>query len=248
MGSQVTQVTLPEDIRRLGTILSVWAHPDDETFLAAGIMATAVKNSQKVVCVTATRGEAGSQNIEKWPLASLAETRTRELKSALRVLGVKEHHWLGYHDGECRAVNEAEAVKKITDLILAYRPDTLVTFGPEGMTGHPDHQIVSKWCRLAAHNASSPLTTYHAVHTKKQYDRYLKEADDKFNIFFNIDQPPLKEESECTICYELSPAIRRLKRNALAAMPSQTEAILQAFDEQFLDAAFAKEYFVAAPA
>ncbi len=39
-----------EDIKKLGTILSVWAHPDDETFTCGGILATAVKNGQQVVC------------------------------------------------------------------------------------------------------------------------------------------------------------------------------------------------------
>jgi LmbE family N-acetylglucosaminyl deacetylase len=37
-----------------GTILSIWAHPDDETYLAGGVMAAASANGQRVVCVTAT--------------------------------------------------------------------------------------------------------------------------------------------------------------------------------------------------
>src|SRR4249919_2707816 len=50
-----------------GTILSVWAHPDDETYLAAGLMAAAVQAGQRVVCVTATRGELGSTDPDRWP-------------------------------------------------------------------------------------------------------------------------------------------------------------------------------------
>ena len=56
--------------------MGVWAHPDDETYSMAGIMATAVKNGQQVICVTATRGEAGVQDHLRWPAHKLAEDRT----------------------------------------------------------------------------------------------------------------------------------------------------------------------------
>ena len=48
-----------KDISQLGTIVGIWAHPDDETWSAAGIMATAAQNGQKVACITATHGDAG---------------------------------------------------------------------------------------------------------------------------------------------------------------------------------------------
>ena len=44
----------------LGTILSVWAHPDDETYLAGALMAEAVASGQRVVCVSLTAGELGT--------------------------------------------------------------------------------------------------------------------------------------------------------------------------------------------
>jgi LmbE family N-acetylglucosaminyl deacetylase len=78
----------------LGTILGVWAHPDDEAYLTAGIMARAVRNGSRVVCVTATRGEGGSMDEEKWPPESMGEVRTKELGRSLQILGVDEHVWL----------------------------------------------------------------------------------------------------------------------------------------------------------
>ena len=78
----------------LGTILGVWAHPDDETYLSAGLMARAVRNGSRVVCVTATRGEGGSMDEEKWPPESMGEVRTAELERSLQILGVDEHVWL----------------------------------------------------------------------------------------------------------------------------------------------------------
>ena len=56
-----------DDIRELGTILSVWAHPDDEAYLCGGIMAMATAAGSRVVCVTATRGELGVTDALRWP-------------------------------------------------------------------------------------------------------------------------------------------------------------------------------------
>src|SRR5688572_31517072 len=85
----------------LGTILGIWAHPDDEAYLSGGLMALARDNGQRVACVTATRGERGTPDPVAWPPDRLATERTRELAWSLEILGVHEHHWLGYRDGEC---------------------------------------------------------------------------------------------------------------------------------------------------
>lgn len=67
-----------EDLKSLGKIMGIWAHPDDDTYSMAGIMAAAVKNGQKVVIVTATRGEAGVQDETRWPAAQLGEIRSQK--------------------------------------------------------------------------------------------------------------------------------------------------------------------------
>lgn len=248
MAGRVTsdaRITTPADIARLGTVLSVWAHPDDESFLAAGIMATAVRNGQTVACITATKGEKGSQDETKWPPAALGQVRAREVAAALKIIGIKHHHWLGYRDGECEKVAAVEAVAKIKEFIEKYQPDSILTFGSDGWTGHPDHAAVSRWVGEAVKGLESAPAIYHAVHTPEQYER-IKPADEKVNIFFNIDKPPLLPPEKCTICYQLPPDICRLKRQALAAMPSQTETLLKLFDQKFLDNAFAAEAFVLA--
>src|SRR5205823_10115840 len=88
-----------QDSSKLGTILGVWAHPDDEAYLSAGIMGAAIEGGQRVVCVTATRGEAGSLDPERWPPETLASIREAELVACFAVLGVREHVWLDYPDG-----------------------------------------------------------------------------------------------------------------------------------------------------
>lgn len=226
----MTKVKTEDDIKSLGTILGIWAHPDDETFSMAGIMAVAARNGQTVACVTATRGEKGVQDESRWPAERLGQIRTDELKAALEILGVSNHCWLDYPDGGCNQVYEKEAVEKITSCIRQYQPDTILSFGPEGMTGHPDHQTVSRWATLARDAAGSRARIFHATQTPEQYQDLLK-ADEQFNIFFNIDKPPVCEEGNCDICFCLDEDTYQLKLKALRAMPSQTEGMLNVFHD-----------------
>ena len=144
------------DVRSLGTILGVWAHPDDEAYLSAGVMAMATRAGSRVVCVTATRGELGSADLDQWPLETLADVRTVEMAASLDILGVREHHWLDYPDGACAAHPRSDAVGRLVELISSVQPDTVVTFGPDGMTGHLDHQTVSDWTTKAFRQAAEP--------------------------------------------------------------------------------------------
>ena len=62
-------------VRALGTIVGVWAHPDDEAYLSAGLMAAAVDAGNHVLCITATRGELGTSDPSAWPPDRLAPVR-----------------------------------------------------------------------------------------------------------------------------------------------------------------------------
>ena len=233
-----------EDIRKLGTILSIWAHPDDETFTCGGIMAAAIKNGQRVVCITATRGEAGVRDERRWPARQLADIRTAELQSALKILGVTEHHWLDYKDGGCAEVSETEASERLARYLEIYKPDTILTFGPDGFTGHEDHKAVYRWARKASAQCQKEVAIYCAVERQSAYDKYLKKADEHLKIYFNIDKPPIKERNECDIYYDLTPEICRLKCRALRAMPSQTEALTSLFTTEEFEDIFCSEAFV----
>lgn len=214
-----------DDIKRLGTILGVWAHPDDEVFGVGGLLAAAVRNGQTVACVTATKGELGVQDKTRWPVGRLAEIRAGELRQAYEVLGVRHHHWLDYPDGGCASADLNEAADRLAEIIGLYQPDTILTFGPDGLTGHPDHQAVSRWVSRAGALSGGRAGIYHLVQTSQQY-LALKDADERLNIFFNTDKPPLAEESGCDICFKLDNELLDVKRRALEAMPSQMEAML----------------------
>ncbi|HSX01918.1 MAG TPA: PIG-L family deacetylase [Candidatus Saccharimonadia bacterium] len=240
------RIQTTEDIRQLGTILGVWAHPDDESFLAAGLLAAAVRNGQTVVCVTATKGEAGVQDAAKWPPETLGETRAAEMQATLEILGIRHHQWLDYPDGGCAAAATEQAVAKLAPVLARYRPDTIITFGPDGLTGHHDHCTVSRWATLAAAQQQPPPRIFHAVHTPEQYEQHLKAADAKLNMYFNIDQPPLVPLEACAIAYDLPRDILSLKHRALLAMPSQYEQLHKVLLPRQFYAAFAAEYFVEA--
>src|SRR5688572_11514484 len=101
----------------LGTILGIWAHPDDEAYLSGGLMALARDAGSRVVCVTATRGELGTPDPVVWPPERLAAERTVEMARCLDVLGVSEHHWLGYRDGGCASAPADAAIARLCEVI-----------------------------------------------------------------------------------------------------------------------------------
>ncbi|MBI1856759.1 PIG-L family deacetylase [Candidatus Saccharibacteria bacterium] len=233
-----------KDITRLGTILSVWAHPDDETLSCAGIMMAAIANDQKVICVTATRGEAGVRDESRWPATNLGKIRSKELAAALKIMGVTDHHWLDYPDGGCDTAQEEKAAQKIAHLIEYHNPDTILTFGPEGLTGHSDHCTVSRWVDLAVRLvANSKIGVYHATELRESFEAG-QEISTKHNFFFNIDRPPIVEAGECDILFRLPKELLAKKYMALQAMPSQYEDILKESEKDTMYGMIGAEAFV----
>jgi LmbE family N-acetylglucosaminyl deacetylase len=213
------------DLAWMGTTVVVWAHPDDEAYLSGGIAAALVDLGHRVVAVTATRGDAGGPDLTPAGRAATAQLRTAELEEALDVLGLTEHHWLGYHDGHCADSDPEAAVRRLADLFDDVRPDTVLTFGPDGFTGHPDHQAVSRWVDLAlARSATSPRLL-HAVATEQ--DRVDPELDEDFGVF-ELGQPRLVELDELALRLVLDGASLRRKVTALQAQASQTSGLIEA--------------------
>ena len=233
-----------EKIRDLGAILVVGAHPDDEIFNAGGLMAAAVTNGQRVACVTATRGELGVQDESRWPAEKLAGIRTKELADSLAVLGVQDHTWLeGYRDGECAKADARQAAGQLQKVVGKFKPDTVITFGPDGLTGHPDHTAVSKWVSLAV--AGLRVRVLWVTLVPEQYDQ-IREADRRANIFFNIPRPPMVEAEALALDLRLDAGLTELKQRAFEAVPSQMEQILTARPFDRPGEGLARECFVEA--
>ena len=213
------------ELTRLGTTVLVWAHPDDETYLSGGTAAALVDLGHRVVAVTATRGEAGGPDTTPAVLAETAQVRTAELEEAMRLLGVTEHVWLDYADGGCAEADPEPAVRRLAELFDDIRPDTVLTFGPDGFTGHPDHRTVSHWVDLALARSSAAPLLLHAVATAQ--DRVDPELDEDYAVF-ELGQPRMCEPDELALRHVLDPANLRRKVAALRAQASQTAGLIEA--------------------
>ena len=229
--------------RSLGTILGVWAHPDDETYLSAGLMAHAAREGRRVVCVTATRGEQGSFDEARWPTATMGKVREAELMRSLEILGVTEHHFLDYQDGACAAVDHDEATGKIRAIMEEVDPDSVLTFGPEGMTDHPDHKAACEWATATFERAAgSGARLYYATMTPEWAEEFVPRMN-KFNVFMSDDTPPVTPRDQLDIDFELGPDLLELKLKAIEAHVSQVEGMLNAFGQDFFREAHKAEFF-----
>ncbi|QYN37584.1 PIG-L family deacetylase [Pseudonocardia sp. DSM 110487] len=214
-------------ITELGTILGVWAHPDDEAYLSGGLMALARDAGSRVVCVTATRGELGTPDPDAWPPRRLAEERTGELARCLEILGVTEHHWLGYRDGGCPDVALSEAVARLCELIDEVRPDTVLTFGADGITGHPDHQTISAWTTKAFDRAATPGARLLYAALSEPRMRRWKSLGDSLGIYLP-GYPVITPADRLAVDVELDEHTANRKVRALAAQTTQTAGLIAA--------------------
>jgi LmbE family N-acetylglucosaminyl deacetylase len=228
----------------LGTIFGVWAHPDDETYLSAGLMARAVRAGDRVVLVTATRGELGSPDEERWPSgAPLAAVRTAEMESALAHLGITEHHWLDYPDGGCAEVDQDEAVRRVATLMADVQPDTVLTFGPDGMTGHTDHQAACRWATEAFAKVGKPGATLgYATHTP-DWARRFEPALERVGAFMDDTRTPVTPAEELLHLVELDGELLAAKRRAILSMTSQVEPLVAALGDEWFEAGMVEEAF-----
>ena len=128
-------------------LMCILAHPDDESLGFGGILSRYADEGVHTHLVTATRGERGWMGPdEAYPgPEALGRIREEELRSAAEVLGLREVHFLGYEDGLLDQAEPEEAVARIVSHLRQMRPDVVVTFGPDGAYGHPDHIAI---CQL----------------------------------------------------------------------------------------------------
>jgi len=126
-------------------LLVVFAHPDDESFGPAATLAQYVAQGVRITLLCATRGEVGE--ISDPHLATpetLGQVREEELRCACRVIGIQEWRVLGYRDGQMSSYDPQEVEGKVVRAIREVRPQVVLTFGPDGISGHLDHITTGK--------------------------------------------------------------------------------------------------------
>jgi len=147
-----------------GGLAAVLAHPDDESFGCAGALALAHDAGRVARLLLVTRGEAGSSDADIDP-AAFADTREEELRCAASRIGFDEVTVLeGYADGGVADRPFNELVDEIAIWLADRRPDAVITFGPHGITGHPDHVVVGSATRWAVERLAEQGIAPHAVY------------------------------------------------------------------------------------
>jgi len=223
----------------LAGILMVLAHPDDESFLGGGTLASYARRGIPTAPLTLNDGQAGRLGVQGQPPLATRETlgavRREELRRAAAVLGIAELMTPGWWDGELDQVPDAEGTALVTRHVRRLRPEILITFGPEGAgSGHADHKAACRWATSAFDLAADP--TYedgerpHAA-AKCYWITWPRSLD----ALRGISGAPI------TTVIEIGEDLNRLKRKAFAEHRTQQDH-LQLFN-QVLDLFGGKEYF-----
>ncbi len=147
------------------SLLAVFAHPDDEIYVAP-ILARYAREGARVYLVIATDGARGGAPHATIPLGeALAAARAQEAACATRELGIEQPILLGFGDGALGAIvsppnaDLERLASKVREAIATVKPDAILTWGPEGAYGHPDHRLVSSVVMQVVQAGGPPLFT-----------------------------------------------------------------------------------------
>jgi len=265
------------DVERAGAtgpLLLIFAHPDDESFGCAGVMAAATERGIPVALISATRGEAGKTGIPEIDSPEiLGVVREQELRAAGAAVGVGDVRFLGYRDSGMAGTREnddprafarapeEEVVAKLVSHIRAVRPATILTFGPEGIYGHPDHLAAHRAAVAAVRAAGDPAylppigapwrprALYFTAVPRERMLAMLDRPNGPLQ-----DLPPEQREKigtprdEITTVVDVSP-YREAKLRALAAHRTQMGdgGPLADMPEEQRDMTLSREHFVRSP-
>jgi len=129
------------------TLVTVWAHADDETPVAP-ILARYAREGAQVYTILATDGAQGGTNTSIPRGPELARVRGDEARRASEALGIHPPILLGFPDAALGNYAADPSLlyrftQRLQEELQRLRPDAVITWGPDGGTGHPDHRIVS---------------------------------------------------------------------------------------------------------
>jgi LmbE family N-acetylglucosaminyl deacetylase len=138
--------------------MAVLAHPDDESLGTGGTLAKYSHEGVETFLVTATRGERGRCGgcDEDADIKEVGRIREAELRDAASALGIRNVSLLDYIDGDLDKADPEEAIARIVAQLRDKKPHVVLTFGPEGAYGHPDHIAISQFTTAAIINAADP--------------------------------------------------------------------------------------------
>jgi N-acetylglucosamine malate deacetylase 2 len=158
----------------------VVAHPGDEAFGFGGAIAQAAATGAYVVVVCATRGRFDPRLLEKPPAPggrnrpiherpvvwrNLDTVREDELRRSVALLGVRVLRVLDYAEESLADVDFDHLVERIVEPIRMHRPELILSFGPDGVTGDADHIAIARsWSRRHSWSYSAAGRRRHTEH------------------------------------------------------------------------------------
>ncbi|MEJ0021583.1 MAG: PIG-L family deacetylase [Candidatus Doudnabacteria bacterium] len=125
--------------------LGIVAHPDDESFLFAGTCLKLAAEGKNMAVICATKGEKGADRLKrKLSMAQMAKLRQLEGKKAAKIIKLSKLEFFNYPDGGLDRVDFLKLTARLAEKIEKYRPEIILTFGKEGISGHKDHIVIGK--------------------------------------------------------------------------------------------------------
>lgn len=163
------------------TLMCVVAHPDDDAYDVAGSVALHAEEADfRFILVHATYGELGDIR-EGFPATreTLAAVRQAEDEAAWRALGREpdRHEWLGLPDGGVSSQPFDDVVAMVEQILVEEQPAVVATFGPDGISGHPDHVTIgaatdAAFARVRRREGSGLQRLVHSAVPQSVFDRW----------------------------------------------------------------------------
>ncbi|SMD15869.1 N-acetyl-1-D-myo-inositol-2-amino-2-deoxy-alpha-D-glucopyranoside deacetylase [Kibdelosporangium aridum] len=225
-------------------LLLVHAHPDDESLWTGGTIAKYAANGAHVTLVTCTLGEEGEIIPDALALLAANESdqlggyRNGELRAACAALGVVDHRYLGgigrWRDSGMVGVPSnqhprafingdfTEQAEQLLAILREVKPDVVVTYGPDGGYGHPDHIRAHEITTVACAQADV-RRVFHVVTSKKATDSGVAELARVADLPYRIPEPgelPVTPDDEITTVIEIVDHLD-MKLRALRAHQTQ---------------------------
>lgn len=147
-------------------LMAIVAHPDDESLGLGGTLAKYAAEGVEVSVLMATKGERGrfGTAAQSPGLDVVGKTRAEELLRACQVLGVQHVRFLGYIDGDLDQAPAEQIIEEIALHLRDLQPQVVLSFGPEGAYGHPDHIAISQFTTAAILKAA--MAEFEALNSK----------------------------------------------------------------------------------
>jgi len=133
-------------------MMVITAHPDDEAGNFGGSLCLYHDRGVETCVICLTPGQAATHRGGARRDQELAAIRRQEFAASCEILKVSRGIVLDYPDGHLHRQDLYRVVCALVLHVRQFRPDVLLTFGPDGgVTAHTDHAMASVFATLAFH-------------------------------------------------------------------------------------------------